>query len=1167
MKTTIKKILAMLICISMLMLCGSNVLALGMDSMQSVIASEKETLVSEKGESVAEREALISEKGASVSEKGVCASEKETSVSEKDALVSEKDSVALENDASVSETAAEKAASAIPARPGTKRVRLIVPAGASAEVFDEEGNVVTPVSVIQNPNGSQTMNYTLISGGLYSYISTVEVYYHATSEFTADAGTVNAAYPQTENQLAVIDAYSGRNVNTAVIYPLSPDFSPITHEYIMELSDRSTSMYIYAEAIDPDYEIHALYTSQTTSQATNGRAMDRLISGSLPTVCGQFLTTGGYSNDMTIRLLKQQGNITYYQDYLINAVRRLSLSTLSLRQNGEALTLTDGNGNAVTYDRDRTEYYLELSSNTGALTLISGFNSVSSGSGAPNEGGYYAFIGGTRYDDISAVPITNLNSDIVIEIRHADERAVSNVYIVHVSNQAPARIVFATNPTNAIVMVIDNVSRKPVEAEADGTFLLIPGRSYSYNVTANGFIGISQESFIPSSGGQTVRVTLERASAHQPAELPAQWSSFRPTDDNNGVVNYPVPKTGNEAVLYWASRFGEGYSDNACGSPIIVDDCLYLYSGTTIYKVDKHTGETLLEGNMVGASGFAITPPTYADGMIFIGLSNGRVQAFNAQTLESLWVYTDPLGGQPNCPIIYHDGYIYTGFWRSETAEASFVCISVTDENGNDSDEAKLASWRYISNGGFYWAGAYISDEFLMLGTDDGEYGYTTGYASVLLLDPQSGRLLDKITLPHTGDIRCSITYDNATNAYYFTTKGGYFYQVRTSGSSFANGSLRYIKLDNGSDNAAHPAMSTSTPTVYNGRAYVGVSGTSQFGQYSGHNISVLDLRTMTVAYSVSTQGYPQTSGILTTAYEQQEGYVYIYFFDNFTPGKLRVIKDSPNQTEPIEVSEEYYQGEVYSSAPSLFTPVGAQAEYAICSPVIDEDGTIYFKNDSAYLMAVGSTIDTLEISVPPAKTHYAPGETFNSEGMVVTALLTNGRAVDVTEYITYSSAPLTIDDTEFAISYPLTMYHDENGVSGVPYYAPIGVVNLTIGGNTHTVTFIDGFDGSIISTVTVIHGGMAEAPEAPEHEGYVFIGWDGVFDCVTSDISVTAGYRRIGDIDGDGELTITDVTLIMRYALSIQQGLDPIAMDVDGDGERNMNDAITLLRIVLSIR
>lgn len=33
--------------------------------------------------------------------------------------------------------------------------------------------------------------------------------------------------------------------------------------------------------------------------------------------------------------------------------------------------------------------------------------------------------------------------------------------------------------------------------------------------------------------------------------------------------------------------------------------------------------------------------------------------------------------------------------------------------------------------------------------------------------------------------------------------------------------------------------------------------------------------------------GYPQTSGLLTTAYQNGDGYNYVYFFDNFTPGKL----------------------------------------------------------------------------------------------------------------------------------------------------------------------------------------------------------------------------------------------------------------------------------------
>lgn len=85
--------------------------------------------------------------------------------------------------------------------------------------------------------------------------------------------------------------------------------------------------------------------------------------------------------------------------------------------------------------------------------------------------------------------------------------------------------------------------------------------------------------------------------------------------------------------------------------------------------------------------------------------------------------------------------------------------------------------------------------------------------------------------------------------------------------------------------------MSTCSPVVYNGRAYMGVSGAGQFSAYSGHNITVVDIASRSIAYSVPTQGYPQTSGLLTTAYSD---YTYVYFFDNMTPGKLRVLRDKP---------------------------------------------------------------------------------------------------------------------------------------------------------------------------------------------------------------------------------------------------------------------------------
>ena len=189
----------------------------------------------------------------------------------------------------------------------------------------------------------------------------------------------------------------------------------------------------------------------------------------------------------------------------------------------------------------------------------------------------------------------------------------------------------------------------------------------------------------------------------------------------------------------------------------------------------------------------------------------GTIQAFNADTMESLWVYQDPLGGQPNCQITYKDGYIYTGFWNSETNEANCVCISTTDEDLLNQTEEKKATWTHTQKGGYYWAGAYIDStgSFMLEGTDDGEGGYKTGYAHILSMNPATGEVLDDLTLPHTGDVRSNITHDtqgsNATGDYYFTSKGGYLYRVSVGADGkFKKNTLRWIKLENGkNDNSA----------------------------------------------------------------------------------------------------------------------------------------------------------------------------------------------------------------------------------------------------------------------------------------------------------------------------------------------------------------------------
>ena len=159
------------------------------------------------------------------------------------------------------------------------------------------------------------------------------------------------------------------------------------------------------------------------------------------------------------------------------------------------------------------------------------------------------------------------------------------------------------------------------------------------------------------------------------------------------------------------------------------------------------------------------------------------------------------------------------------------VCLTITDEDPSQPLEAKQPLWVRTQSGGFYWAGALATEKFVLVGTEDGEKGYESQTSMLLSLNPVSGALLDSIE-GLNGDIRSTVSYDAATDSYYFTSGGGSFYSVKVQANGrFVKDSLKEIRLG---------GRSVSTPVIYNGRAYVGVQGAAQFKVYDGHHIAVI---------------------------------------------------------------------------------------------------------------------------------------------------------------------------------------------------------------------------------------------------------------------------------------------------------------------------------------
>ena len=967
------------------------------------------------------------------------------------------------------------------------------------------------------------------SGDTYIYIATKNDYYHTKGVFNAPAEgdesmTITAVTPETEDYLTSLKLASGTTAASDV-YLSAGQPDGVGHSYTSEIDDVYVNACVWAAANRTDCAIRAKAADGTETTIKNGSAYGTFVSG--------CIKDGPETSRFTLLVSRQDTtqNVTFEQDYLVNFTKVLTLDDMALSVDDAATAFYQVEDGEVTetsdFDDEVYTYQATVlgSAQEAVLTVKPSFDSYSV---QVNDGTYEPETDPETGEITGSITITlpldetKQQETFVLKAR-TDGKQEARAYTLTLKKGAPIATTVTVRDKDtkkpidgALAAVYDKRSNARVWPDDNGKFQLVEGLTYTCVATCSGYVGATQD--IAAGKAEEIVISLSAAPAVSHGNgVTSSWPSFRGNDNANGVVDHKTPTSSDTAVLSWANKLGDGYSDSALGCPILIEEggveFLIVYSGKKLYKVESVTGTVVATGDMCGSSSFAITSATYGEdcGMLFMALSGGVVQAFDAASLESLWIYRDALGGQPNCPLTYYKGYVYTGFWNQEKEDANFVCLSATDEDPYSDSETKLARWTYTRQGGFYWAGAYVCNDYLLVGADDGMADFSATGA-LLCLDPSTGEELDRWD-GLQGDVRSSIA-KGEDGRFYFTSKGGYLYSaaVTWTADGWKITAKRFCALSNGSNSKETPAMSTCTPVLYNGRAYIGVSGTAQFGEYSGHNITVVDLDSMEVAYSVPTKGYPQTSGLLTTAY----GTPCVYFFDNFTPGILRLLEDG--QRGPVKTTTETYQNGASTctveAAYALFTPANNQAQYAICSPISDSKGTLFFKNDSAYLMALTSTVEEIKVTKRPDKTDYTAGEAFDPTGMELTVYYTNGESrtlpvsrdingVTVT-YFTYTAAVTADDNGDFELTYVPVMY--QSGENGEP-------VTMT----------------AKVSVPITVTGG-----ETPER----------------------------GDINGDGTVDVYDLQYLYEYCCDNSIITNPAVLarlDVNDDGLRNISDAAAL--------
>lgn len=390
------------------------------------------------------------------------------------------------------------------------------------------------------------------------------------------------------------------------------------------------------------------------------------------------------------------------------------------------------------------------------------------------------------------------------------------------------------------------------------------------------------------------------------------WPAFASGKANGSVAEVPTPSGAAESA--WDEPADIKGGAKGVSDLLIIDGNICAVKGDRIVLIDSETGKKELASCSIGADIGYFCRPAYKDGYLVVPFEDGSLGIFVLDKKDGQYSiacrYKTPSLGikdtQALTSVTISGGKAYAGFTVVDGSEGALVCVDLASGKVDWTTDKKKSETN--ENEGYYWAGAAASGDDIIIGNESGK---------VALIDGSNGKELSSVSVgtPVRSGIIAVEVGENGDGTYLAVSRdNGTLYKIRRSGD----------KLTLEGKPVAFAAISTSTPAVSNGLAYVCGMDIEGYG-----TLSVIDLSTMSVKKSIRADKGESKSTPLVSV---QGNDTYVYFTCNALPGGVYAYKLGDD------------------AAQMIFTPDAKYREYCTASIICDEKGNLYYANDSGRL-------------------------------------------------------------------------------------------------------------------------------------------------------------------------------------------------------------------------